>query len=92
MKITVRYLAQIKHAAGVSIEQIEAAPDRTVREFVVDLAEQRAGPLRDALLNPDGNPRRSVLLFVGERQVAAGEDVSLRDGDELLILSPIAGG
>jgi molybdopterin converting factor small subunit len=92
MKITVRYLAQIKNAAETSSEVVEAAAGCTVRELVKMLAKKHGERLAEVLLAADGNPRPSILLFIGDRQVGAKEDVALQEGDEVTMLSPIGGG
>jgi molybdopterin converting factor small subunit len=91
MKVTIRYLAQMRHAAGTASEHVETAPGSTARSLVVSLAKDRGDPLRAALLTPEGTLRPSVLLFVADRQVGA-DDVALHDGDDIVVLSPIAGG
>jgi molybdopterin converting factor small subunit len=91
MMVTIQYLAQMRHAAGTTSEQVETAEGSAARHLVETLATVRGDPLRAALLTPEGTLRPSVLLFVADRQVGA-DDVALHDGDEIVVLSPIAGG
>lgn len=92
MRITVRYMAQVRRAAGVSSEQVEAAEACAVREFVRQIAARHGEPLRQLLVDEAGLPQPAILLFVGDVHIAAGEDAPLRDGDTVTLLSPISGG
>jgi molybdopterin converting factor small subunit len=89
MNVTVRYLAQLRGLAGRSSEQLELNGPGTTAGLVEALIE-RHPPLRPILLDEQGRPRASVLLFVGDEQ--AGPDRALTEGDEVTFLTPIAGG
>ncbi len=92
MRIVVHYMAQIKRAAGRAVEQIELDRSSTVQELVVRLAQGGEEPLRRLLLDAQGALQPALLLFVGDEQVSAGQPLSLRDGDVVTVLSPMAGG
>jgi molybdopterin converting factor small subunit len=89
--VTVRYRAQLRQAVGVAVEHIELDRPCAAVELVTQVAERHGPPLRDLLLAADGRPRPTVLLFVGDEQIGPGSP-PLRDGDEVTILSPMAGG
>jgi molybdopterin converting factor small subunit len=89
MIVTVRYLAQLKQAAGQSAEQVSLDATCTVAELIALLA-QRHAPLHHVLLDEMGRVQPTLLLFVGDEQTEAGR--LLRDGDELTLMTPIAGG
>jgi molybdopterin converting factor small subunit len=92
MKVSVRYLAQLKQAAGVGAETVEVGSPCTPRECVGRLAEQHGGELRRLLLGGDGRLNPTVLVFVGDEQVMPDERVLLNDGDVVTVLLPVAGG
>jgi len=92
MRVHVRYMAQLKQAAGTASESVELDGPWSALAFVAHLAERHGEPLRQFLLGPEGQLRPSVLVFVGDEQVVAGQSVPLRDGDVLTLLTPIAGG
>jgi len=85
-------MAQVKHAAGRAVEQIELDRSCTVQELVIQLAEGGAEPLRRLLLGDRGALQTALLLFVGDKQVSAGQTMPLHDGDVVTVLSPMAGG
>ena len=91
MRITVKYLAQIRHAVGISSEQIELDRPSTVAEVLTQLARGRE-PLRNMLLDVAGALQPGLLLFVGDDQVGVWNQDTLKDGDVLTVLSPMAGG
>lgn len=79
MKLAVRYLAQLRHAVGSGGEEVELPGPLSVRELLAALAARRP-----ALLTP------ALLVFVGDEQ--AEPERQLRDGDEVTLLTPVAGG
>ena len=90
MRITIHYMAQIKRAAGCASESIDAADGASLREVLRALGERRGEPFRGMLLDDAGEPRKTLLFFVGEEH---GDPARvLRDGDTITILAPMAGG
>jgi molybdopterin converting factor small subunit len=91
MKIAVRYLAQLRRAAGAGGEEVELDAPCSAANLLKRLAEQHGLPFRALLLDADGNVQPAILLFVGDEQVGA-ETAPLRDGDVVTVLTPMAGG
>lgn len=92
MKITVHYLAQVRQAAGRAMEPIELERPCSVRQLVIALAQRGGESLTRLLLDQRGEPQPSLLLFVGDNQVSAMQEITLRDADVVTVLSPMAGG
>jgi len=92
MTITLKYLAQLRHVAGVGSEPVELAKPCSVKELIQRVAQRRGEPLRRWLINEAGTLQPTILLFLGDVQVTGQEDVELNDGDVITLLSPIAGG
>lgn len=88
MKVRVRYLAQLRQSAGKLAEDIDL-PEGSCVSALLNLVGQHYPSLRHILL-ADGRVQRTILIFLGDEQTAA-EQV-LRDGDEITLLTPIAGG
>jgi molybdopterin converting factor small subunit len=89
MRITVHYMAQIKRAAGCGSETVEIAAD-TLRDFLRALGQHHDATFRALLLDDAGEPRKSLLFFVGEDHADLSH--ALTDGDSITILAPMAGG
>ncbi len=83
MIVQVRYLAQLRHAAGRTGEAVEIGEGGTVADLVAHLAEARPA-LRNVLHSP------TLLVFVRDEQAQTG--YILRPGDEIILMTPIAGG
>jgi molybdopterin converting factor small subunit len=91
MRIAVRYMAQLKTVAGVATETVELADSATTADLVARLVERHSG-LRSLLHNPTGNVQSTILIFIGDQQADTQQAQTLRDGDVVTLLSPIAGG
>ena len=90
MQVTVHYLAQLRRAAGCTSERLEVKLGVTVCDLFHRLAEIHGEAFRTLLINENRRPHPSLLIFVGE-QPAELSGV-LREGDEITILTPMAGG
>src|SRR5262249_27253150 len=92
MKITVRFMAQAKQAAGVASEMIEAPWPCSAAELVRLLVDRHGAALRGLLLGSGDQLQSTILMFVNDEQVFSGDRVELQPGDDVTFLSPIAGG
>jgi molybdopterin converting factor small subunit len=92
MKIAVRYMAQLRTAAGCAAELVEMDAAASPADLMVRLAERHGQPLAGLLLDADHQAQPTVLLFVGDEQVRADQPFALHDGDAVTLLSPMAGG
>jgi molybdopterin converting factor small subunit len=92
VKVTVEYAAQVKKAAGIASESLDVDEQTTAQDIVRQVARAHGAGLSDLILNGDGDLHPSILLFVGDDQVAWSLPVSLRDRDVVTILSPVSGG
>jgi molybdopterin converting factor small subunit len=92
MHITVEYAAQIKRAAGLSVETFECHSPCTVRDILDRVAQRHGESLSLLLFDEDRKLHPSILLFLGDSQVRPDEPRELQDHDTLTILSPISGG
>lgn len=73
-------------------DQVEVAPG-TVAD-AIDQLHQRFNGIRDRLLDPSGNVRGSVLIFVNQEDIRFLENqgTPIRPGDEVSIIPAFAGG
>ena len=73
-------------------EHVEVAPG-TVAE-AIDQLHQRFNGIRDRLLDPAGNIRGSVLVFVNQEDIRflQNQKTPVQGGDELSIIPAFAGG
>jgi molybdopterin converting factor small subunit len=92
MIVNVTYIAQLKQAAGVAAESVDVPPRSSVRALILLVAERHGEALRRLLLDASGAIQSTILLFLNNGQVMVDEDTILKDGDEVTLLSPMAGG
>ena len=92
MRVSVRYMAQLRTAAGTAAEAVDIEPPCTVPDLLALIAARHGDALRRLLLGDGGRPQHVVLVFVGDAQAAPGEPLPLKDGDVVTLLSPVAGG
>jgi len=85
-------MAQVRRAAGVASEAVDARETPSLNGLIQRLAERRGEPLRTMLLDGGDRLQPSVLVFVNDRHVLAGDKSPLRDGDTVTLLSPVSGG
>ncbi len=92
MRVSVRYLAQLRAAAGVAGEAVDIDGPCTASDLATLLAARHGDALRRLLLGADGRLSAAILVFVGDAQVGPAERLALKDGDVITLLSPVAGG
>jgi MoaD family protein len=92
MKVAVRYQAQLRQTTGCTSEVIVLDGPCSLQQLMRQLADRHGERLRGMLLDADGRLQPSILLFVNEEQVRWDTPRQLQDGDEVTILSPMAGG
>ena len=93
MQVTVEYAAQIRHVAGVARDVIELDGPCPVAEVARRVAASRGEALAEILLDENGQPRPSILVFKGENQVRWDDTATqVTDGETITLLSPVSGG
>ena len=92
MHVVVHYYAQVKKATGVASESFTLDDGATIGQLVRCAVDKHGDGVRSLLMNGAGELRDSVLLFVGDEQATWQSRRQLRDGDEVTLLSPMAGG
>ncbi|MCI0463163.1 MAG: MoaD/ThiS family protein [Gemmataceae bacterium] len=91
MRVAVKYMAQVRQAAGRADEVLELESGCSLRDLVHRLTA-RHGPALERLLLSGDRLHDSILLFVSDEQVRWETPRSLKDGDIVTVLAPMAGG
>jgi MoaD family protein len=92
MTIKLRFTAQIKDAVGLGSDSIALNENEKLQSLLRRLAERYGEKFRKILFDDKGRYHSSNLIVVNEEQVEYKENISLNDGDELILLSPVSGG
>jgi len=90
-RITVRYWAQAAIAAGTQSQVVTIDSGNGVDDVLRRLGTEHPA-LGTMMFDAVSHGNRGVLVFVNDQQVETGLSPALSDGDELLILAPMAGG
>jgi len=92
MNVTVAYETQLKRAFGMSAETVEVPDGAPVSDVIRAVANRHDDQVVGKLVDADGTIRPSILIFLGEEQIAADSSRELLDGDTITLMSPISGG
>jgi len=92
MIIKLRFTAQLKDAAGVGSDQIELLKNEKIQSFLKRTVDKYGSTYGNILFDEKGMYRHSNLIVVNQVQENYEENTLLNDGDELMLLSPVAGG
>ncbi|WP_420322056.1 MoaD/ThiS family protein [Flagellimonas sp.] len=91
-KIKLVLTAQLKDAAGVSAEVVEINEGEKLQEVIRSVGKQYGETFEAILFDENGDYRHSNLIVVNQVQVNFEDEININDGDEITLMSPIAGG
>ena len=93
MKVRVQYTAQLRTALGRPEEEVELSDGTNLAELLAHLAGKLDGAATH-LIGADGRVHRSLLVIVNDAAIGSHDAASatLRCGDVVTLLPPIAGG
>ncbi len=92
MKLKLRFTAQLKDLAGLGTDEITLNENEKLQSSLKIIAERYGEQFTHVLFDENGNYRNSNLIIINQDQVNYDENSALNDGDELTLMSPIAGG
>ncbi len=92
MRITIKYMAQIRKGSGVPEETVELAGAKTVQDFIKQNLCQLHPDLGQYILDEKGALRSIILIFHGQAKVSDAIPRELKDGDVITMMPPITGG
>ncbi|MCE5279033.1 MAG: MoaD/ThiS family protein [Planctomycetaceae bacterium] len=90
MKIDVSYVAQVRSAAGVGVESVEMPAGATAADLASQVAGAHGQTLEHLLLDEAGLPRKTILIFINNKQ--SDSATLLKENDRVTFLSPLSGG
>lgn len=93
MKLIVDYTGQLASVAGVSEEEVELSGGETLGSVLKNLAETRGEKFRELVFDDEGRIRSTLLVALdGEQAAGDKENLDLSGVNELMLMTPIAGG
>ena len=90
--IKVKYTAQLKKAVGKANDLLEIEEELTIEGCLKLLLAKYTEAFTNIVFDENGNYLNAVLLVVNGVQRDFEDATELQNGDELMIMSPIAGG
>lgn len=90
----VNFFATLRQIVGQKTVEFDLPENTTVREFV-EIVVTRYPPMREELLDEDGNLYRHVHVFVNGRDAPFldnGMDTVIQPGDTLNVFPAVGGG
>ncbi|MCS7125415.1 MAG: MoaD/ThiS family protein [Aigarchaeota archaeon] len=92
-KVRSRYLAFLREETKKLEEEIELSSNSTINDYINELFRRYNG-LRRYLLDGQGNLRDGINVAVNGDVIRRSEygNTILKDGDEVVVIPPIAGG
>ena len=92
MKVKIKYTAQLKLAVGLSEEISEINEGTLVKDLLNTLFQQRKEALVNIVFSAEGDFLNAVLIILNGQQIGFDYPDALNEDDEIIIMSPIAGG
>ena len=92
MKITLHYFSQLRQLADKETEEVDAAAGTPIESILQQAADKYEASFRNAILKEDGTLRPSLMLLINEEPVSRSAPAQLKDGDQIKLITPIAGG
>lgn len=90
--IKVKYTAQLKKAVGKANDLLEIEEAVTIEGCLKLLLAKYTEAFTNIVFDENGNYLNAVLLVVNGVQRDFEDATELQNGDELMVMSPIAGG
>ena len=92
MLVTFKYFAQVRQAAGVESDQLALGDQADLRAALSELARRHGDRFRALVLDEGGAVRAGLLMLVNGQLVPRGEQRRLAEGDQVSLISALAGG
>ena len=95
VRIVVKAFATIREAIGVFGRVTIEYPEEVTVKSLLEMLSKRFGEKFDVeVLDADGLPKKTVKIFVNGRDIDFLDGLStvLKDGDEVALVPPVAGG
>ena len=92
MNIKLRFTAQIKDVVGNGVDTIVVNDGVKLQDLLNKLVGKYGEKFESILFDENGAYRHSNLIVVNQSQVNYEDNITLTDGIEITLMSPISGG
>ena len=91
MKITVKLWGPLKHLSQKDSCELTLSKKSNLTELVQLLAKEEES-IADFLVDEKGTPVKSTIICINSQQYVWGTETELCESDDIILMSPIAGG
>ena len=92
MQVTINYFAQIRQATGVGSERLSLDEGADIQTALAELARRHGDDFGALVLGQAGTVRPGLLTVVNGQSLPSPQKHPLADGDEISLISAVAGG
>lgn len=92
IEIKLRFTAQLKDKAGLGSDTISVNKEDTLQDVLRQLPKKYGTDFGTVLFDDNGTYRHSNLIVVNQNQVGYEENITVENGMEIMLMSPISGG
>ena len=92
MNIKLKFTAQIKDVVGTNADAISLEDGSNLQDLLNALVNKYGNNFKSILFDDDGLYRHSNLIVVNQSQVDYDDNITLIEGVEVTLMSPISGG
>lgn len=92
MEIKLKFTAQIKDIVGTNADTISVEEGTKLQDVLSALVDKYGNDFKSILFDENSLYRHSNLIVVNQSQVNYDDNVTLTDGVEITLMSPISGG
>ncbi|MFH0942421.1 MAG: MoaD/ThiS family protein [Chloroflexota bacterium] len=89
MKISVLFFAQLRELAGIRQTEVTLAEGSRLVDLIQQLSRQYGSAFKREMANIAG---LRILVNGQENEVLEGPETQLKEGDNIVLLPPVAGG
>jgi molybdopterin converting factor small subunit len=92
MKVTVKYMGQLRHLTGKDSEQVECPENISLAELMSVASKKYDQSFVNIVLDESGVIRPSLIIVINDITASKDASPNLSDGDSITLLTAIAGG
>ena len=92
MKVTLKYMGQLRHLTGKNEEPIECREGLGLTDLIAKASKQYDPHFVDIVLDSTGTIRPSLMIIINGITASKDAAPNLSDGDTITLLTAIAGG
>jgi molybdopterin converting factor small subunit len=90
--IKLRFTAQLKDIVGKGMDTVSVNEKEKLQDVLKNLVNNYGADFGNILFDENGAYRHSNLIVINQNQVDYKENISITDGMEITLMSPISGG